>query len=134
MMRHKKRRTAPEGVKLLLLGTLYMALSFFLFAIAFSFIAYSMPDPLSYIGIFSIISLMASAAVSGFIEGRIGRAKGVAYALLSSLFFSLLALLGGLIMGGGAVPVGCIINYLLYIALATLFSLIGVRTRGKRAR
>ena len=134
MAKYKRRAEAPHGVKLLLLGTLSMAITFSALSLIFSFIAYTTVDPLSFLGIFGIAALMITAAATGFSEARLGGEGAFLTTVLSSLLFVLLLLLIGLISGGGAVPIGCIINYLCFLALASLSALLGKKIRDGRGR
>ena len=133
MAKRKKRKEAPTGVKLLLLGTLIMTVIFLALSLLFSFIAYTTADPLYFIGLLSIAALMITAAASGFLEARLGEGS-VLTPFLSSLLFVLIMLLIGLIASGGAVPLGCIINYASFVALATLSALLGKKSLEKSRR
>ena len=132
MAKRRKRGEAPHGVKLLLLGTLFMAITFSLISLLFSFIAYTTVDPLSFLGIFGIAALMITAVSSGFLEARLGGDGSFLTAVLSSLLFVLLLLLIGLLSCGGSVPIGCIINYLCFVAVASLSALLGKKSRDGR--
>ncbi|MBQ7363437.1 MAG: TIGR04086 family membrane protein [Clostridia bacterium] len=133
MTRHSKRHEAPGGVAFMLLGTLASALLTAVLTFIFSFISYSTKNPDSTVGIFSIIALILTAAVTGFTVSRLKGEGGVLIATLSSLLFTLILLLIGLIAGGGSLPLGCIINYLCFIAVSALAAVLG-RRRGRRVR
>ena len=133
MTRHKKRREAPSGAVTMLLGTLASAILTATLSLIFSFIAYSMANPDGVIGIFSIASLLITGALTGFLLSRSRDEGGILLAVLSSLLFSLILLLIGLIACGGTLPPGCIISYLCFIAVSALAAFLG-KKRGRRRR
>ncbi len=132
MSRHIKKREAPSGITVMLAGTLASFIITAALSFIFSFIAYSMPDPDGSVGIFSIASLIIAAAAVGFSVSKIRGDGGVILAVLSALLFTLILLLAGLIAGGGALSLGCIINYLCHIAVSALAAVLGRRRRKVR--
>ena len=133
MSRHKKRREAPGSITVMLLGVLASAILTALLSFIFSFIALSMANPDGAVGIFSIAALIITAAITGFTLSRVKGEGGVLLSTLSALLFTLILLLIGLIASGGALPLGCIINYVCFIAVSAISSLLG-RRRGRTRR
>ncbi len=132
MKRHKKRHEAPSGATAMLIGTLASAIITAVLSLIFSFVAYNMSNPDGVIGIFSLAALLIAGAAVGFILSRAYGRGGILIAALSSLLFSLILLLIGLIAGGGALPLPCIINYLSFIAVSTLAAFLGKKREKHR--
>jgi putative membrane protein (TIGR04086 family) len=130
MARHKHKEKA-SGLTVLLIGTLAEGATLVLMSLLFSFFSYSMSDPLAITGLCSILSLVITAAVGGVVISRVKGDGGMAISVLSALLLCLILLLIGLIITGGELPLGCIISYLCYIAIAALSGFLG-RKRNRR--
>ena len=92
-----------------------------------------MENPTAMTGIFSLASLLLTAALMGFIISKLKGDGGMLISVLSSLLFCLILLTVGLIGTGGKLPLFIPINYLCYMGVAALFAFLG-KKREKRGR
>ena len=90
-------------------------------------------DPISSIGVMSIIIIILGAVISGVTLTRIFSDYGMQTAIFSSLLLSLLALIIGLIMGGGGVNLKLPLNVLIYVLCSILTAYLA-RPRAKRRK
>ena len=120
MTKHKHQVKDKSRFKALILGTVGQTLAFFIISFLLSILAYMTKDPLGLIGIISVSALVLTALISGFVISYRDGQGGVITAVLSSLLFTLIMLLSGFITGGGKMPLSCLINYIIYIAVTTL--------------
>ena len=90
-------------------------------------------DPISSIGVMSIIIIILGAVISGVTLTRIFSDYGMQTAIFSSLLLSLLALIIGLIMGGGGVNLKLSLNVLIYVLCSILTAYLA-RPRAKRRK
>ncbi len=102
-------------------------------SLASAAIAYSSDDPTGKIGIYSLVSLIISAAACGFGVSRFKGEGGIAMAALVALSISLLMMTLGAILGGGRLGGSAVMNYLCYFGVAVIFSVLG-KKREKRHR
>ena len=96
-----------------------------------SAISYCTADPLSLVKPLSVAAIIIGAAAAAFISAK---RFGAGSAIISSLIFTLIMLTVGIISGGGKINVGALINYVCYMATATLFSYLAAREPKKRIR
>lgn len=98
-------------------------------------IAGSLDDPGKVIGLFSLGSLLVSAAVSGVVSSRIKGEGGLKFAILVALAVVLIMLLINVIVCSGKVSGGSFMNYGCYMGVAALSAFLGrKRDRHKRHR
>lgn len=98
-------------------------------------IAVSLDDPSKVTGLFSLGSLLISAAVSGVLSSRIKGDGGVKFAILVALAVVLIMLLVNVIVCSGKVSGGSFMNYGCYMGVAALSAFLGrKRDRHKRHR
>ena len=90
-------------------------------------------DPTAKLGIFSLIAMLISAAISGVITTRVAGDGGTRFALLVALAVVLIMLLINVICYGGKVSGGAFMNYGCYLSVAALCAFIGKKT-GRRPR
>ncbi len=130
-----KRRTLSDMPRplMLLVGSGLALGILLLFTIALGLYAATTADPTALTGVMGLIALLGSGAVSAFINRRIFGEAGLMIALLSALLLSLLLLGIGLIASGGSLPPRCPVNYLCYMGVSLLSSLLG-KPREKRRR
>ena len=133
MTRHKRNENI-SSLTVLLLGTLASGIIFTVLSLAFAFILFSFKDPASLVPIASMIALLVTGAILGFAIPKVKNDGGIVIALLSSLLFTLILLMIGLIVGKGEVSVTVFINYICFIAISFLFSLLGRRKHSRRKR
>lgn len=98
-------------------------------------IAHLNADPTSLIGVMTLVSVVASAAVSGVIITRTCGEEGVKISTLSALLIALIMMLIGLISNRGALPTSGIMNYICYLLTSIFFAVVGrVRVGAKKHR
>ncbi len=115
--RFKESRGSIDILKAVLSAILSLALSTFVF----SLIAYFLEDPLSAIGLFSLLSLLSSAAVHCLIAERVLSLERLA-AIVGGVGCALISALAALIIGGGSVQPTVFVGYGAYIGCVLLFS------------
>ena len=131
MYREKRKKESGKGRFFLIslaisLGVLILT------SLVMSLVAYASPDPTGNIGLYSLISLLLSAAVSGFIiSGRYGERR-IAMTALISLATVLILIIFGMVASGGRLGLGALMNYLSYFGVAVLISLFSKGRQGKR--
>ena len=134
-MHREKRKIHVSGGGKFFLISLALSLGILLVtSLVMSAIAYSSPDPTGKIGIYSLVSLIVSAAVSGFLISRLSGSGSVGMAALTSLATVLVLILFGAIASGGKLGVSALMNYLCYFGVALLFSLFGKKRERRHRR
>ena len=126
----KKRTKEYRLLGVVAVGLIYAVFTYALCAALFSAVAYMFSSPGRYLGIFSMLSLFFSGAVTGI---TVARKKGdvrVFAALLSSLAVTLL-LLGVSLIAKGGISGAVIINCVIFTFSAIVFS---IAYREKRVR
>ena len=99
----------------------------------FSAICFSMADPTPYTAIFSLAALVSSAAISGYAVSKTNKEGSLFHSLLCAFPISATLIILSLTVKGGA-PISSLINALIYIASALLFSSVAKRRAKKRRR
>ena len=115
----------------MLLGTAFAFLCYFILTLIFSAVSYFTADPLGFVGIGALAALFGSAVISSAVITRLRGEGGFLTAILTSLLFSLIQLLIGLIVSKGELSLGVFINYICYMAISALTALISGRKRKK---
>lgn len=118
----------------ILISLLRSVLVFLAMSVIGALIVYFQTDPLGAADIASLVVLLLSGAVSGFLNARMTREGKLAVVGLSSLAFCLGLLLIGLIATGGGATLRVFLNYLCYIGVSLLFGWLGSREISKRRR
>lgn len=130
-----KRRKKELGLSALLaIGASASALSVFAVAFALAVISSLTNDPTSLTGAFSLLALVIAGAVSGFLISRLNGDGGVLVSILSSVISTSVMILAGLIIKKGALPLGAVLNLLVFLAVSIVFSLLGKRRTKKHKR
>ena len=81
-------------------------------------IAYASPDPTGVVGIYSLVALIVSAAISGALTARLASEGRVRLAALTSLTVVMVMLLTAVIVGGGTPKLSSLMNYLCYLGVS----------------
>lgn len=123
----QRSRLAEIGLSLLRAVIVFLALS-----VIGALIVYFQADPLRIADVASLVILLLSAAVSGFLNAKLTGEGKLAVVVLSSLTFCLVLLLIGLVATGGGVTLRVFLNYLCYIGIALFFGWLGKRETKKR--
>ncbi len=133
MKKHKFRNNGNKGLRALLIGVLLTFVIYTALVLLMSFAAYATSDPTGKIKLFSLIALMLSCVISGFINGN--RYKNKATPVACSVIFSLVMLIVGIIHKGGAPTLGSIINCILCVAITAISAKITVsRQNGRKIK
>ena len=95
-------------------------------------IAMANEDPTGKIGLFSLISLLLSAMISGLLTARLNIDKKLGFSLTVALGVALLMLLAGVIVSAGRMSGGAFMNLGCYFGLFALSAYLGGRKSGHR--
>ena len=126
----KNRRTSLQAApKSLLLTILVSALITVLVSFIFAVIANSGENSTSSLGVYSLISLLISAAVGGLFSTRI---CGFKIVVLSALSMILLMLIFAFIVCGGKVTLGAFMNYGCYFGAYVAMGYLGKKRERRR--
>ena len=106
----------------------------FILSLISAMIVISLDDPTAKLGIFSLVTMLLSAAVGGFFSSKIRGGMSLGYSALVSLSVVLVMLLMNVIMSGGQVSLGAFMNYGCYMGTYMLCALIIKNTANGRRR
>ena len=101
-------------------------------SVIFAIIANSLDDPTGKLGIFSLLAMLISAAVSGYLCSRIKGEGGVGFAALVALALLLIMLLINVIICSGKISFAAFMNYICYFGVASLSALLGGKGKGHK--
>lgn len=87
-------------------------------------------DPTALTGAFSLVALILSGAISGFVTSRVNGDGGALVGILASVIAASLILIVGLIWKRGLLNLGAALNILSFVGVSSVFSMLGK----KRAR
>ena len=91
-------------------------------------------DPTSLTGALSLVTLLLSGAVSGFITSKANGEGGALVGTLSSVIAAALVLVIGLVCKAGRLNLGVFLNLIAFICTSVLSSLLGKKLVKKRRR
>ena len=91
-------------------------------------------DPTSLIGIFSLLSLIISAALSGFANAKLNPTEKISFPLTVCLAVTMTMLFTGVILSKGHMSLGSLMNYLCYFGIYALLSYFGAKGGRKHKR
>lgn len=103
-------------------------------SLLFAVIATFMRDPTGSIQLLSLISLVISALINGFLVAKIKPKASIGLYIGFSLVCILIMLTICLISCGGKVPASAFMNYCCYLGISTFTSLITAKKGGKRKK
>ena len=125
------KRTGGGGImKTFLLCFAISVLLILLLTLISALIAGGLEDPGKAIGLFSLGSMLISAAASGVFSSRIKGEGGLKFATLVALAVVLTMLLINVIICGGKVSGGSFMNYGCYMGVASLSAFLGRKRVG----
>ena len=132
MKKHNKKEKSFPALLMIGAGVSLasVALISFVTAIASSFTK----DPTSLTGAMSLISLLLAGVISAVISSRQNEDAGVLIATLSAVISAILMLAVGLIMKGGLVPFGTLINHTAFVGISALTAALAKRRPKRRRR
>ena len=131
-MKKYMKRELPFPL-LLLIGAGVMIGAVAVCALIFAAFSSLSPDPTSLTGALSLSALLIAGAVASFALTRIFK-SGAPLAIISAAIAGALMCVVGLIIGGGSVSYGVFLNYLAFVCVSALFSILATKTGGKRRR
>ena len=131
MRKHKRKELGLTA--LMLLGAAFALAVIVAVSFVLSIISSMTKDPTSLIGAFSLIALILSGAISGFVTSKVNGDGGVLIAALSSVISAFAILAIGLIWKGGAIKLSVPLNLIVFIAVSVIASLLG-KKRPKRSK
>ena len=131
MKKHKRKELGLTA--LCMIGSLFslatIAITSFILAIISAFTK----DPTALTGAFSLLTLLLSGALSGFVTSKARGDGGGLIGIISALIATGLILLVGLVWKGEFLPIGAIINAFAYLGISVIFSILGQK-KLKRSR
>ena len=128
----KRHRLGESLGREVLRGVIISLLTLILLTMLGGFIVYMQDDPLSAMGIVSLIVLPVSGAVSGYLISRLAGEKKMTVALLSALAVCFIMLAVGMILTGGGITWQVPLNYACYVGAFLLAARLGKRERRRR--
>ena len=130
-----KRKAKVGGVaRPFLLGILAQAALLPALSLILALISTLTNNPTSLIGILAIGALLSSGGIYGFASAKLRGDGSVPFSLLSSLFFSLLVILFGLVFSGGEMKISVLIGQVIYVLTSLLFSALGNMKKKRKIR
>ena len=132
MKKHKRKELGLTA--LLAIGALASVATVFAMALLLALISSLTKDPTSLTGAFSLLALALAGAVSGFVISRLNGDGGTLVGVLSVVIATAVMIIVGLIWKGGLLPLGALLNMLVFLAVGIISSLLGKRNSKKRTR
>lgn len=132
MKKHKRIELSPAV--LIAIGTISSIASVAVMALILAVISSLTKDPTSLIGAFSLLALVLAGAVSGFLISRLVGDGGSLVSMLSIAIATALMLIVGLIWKGGLLPLGTLLNLLVFLAVGIIASKLGNKRPRKKRR
>ena len=132
-MKKHKRKELGLGA-LLVIGTVASVGAVFVMAFILALISSMTKDPTSLTGAFSLLALLLAGAVSGFVISRVNGEGGKLIGILSSVIATVVMMIVGLIRKGGFLPLGALLNFLAFLAVGVISSILGKKRARKRRR
>ena len=130
MRKFKVSNSKAGKISSLLAGVLVFVLIFALCSTLAAILALRAESPMDAASVYSLASVVVSAALGGFILCKIKGEGGVKHSLIcASLSTALLLILGMII--GGLPGISSLINYVSFIGTASVFAFLG-RKRERR--
>ncbi len=125
-MSKRKALRGRTSARILLFNFLYSAGILLAFSLVCTFLVGLLENPTASLGLYSLVTLLLSALVSGFIARR--NAGSLGAALLSLLLTVIAMMLVGVIISGGKLTLSALMNYLCYFGAG----LVGAAMKRKR--
>ena len=130
MKKHKRKELGLAPLSLI--GTAIALGSISVISLALAMLSALTNNPTALIGAFSLLALLTSGTLSGFITSRISGDGGKLVSTVSSLISAAIMLLIGMIWRGGALPIGSLINVAAFIGVSVVFAILGGKRKRKR--
>ena len=132
-MKHHKRKefTFPAAI---LLGAGFALCAVAATAFLLAAVAYFTNDPTAMTGAFSLLSLLIAGAVSGFVTSRVNGEGGSLIGAVSAIVAATLMLAIGLVWERGLLPIGVVLNLIVFIIASSASSLLGKKRKKHKVR
>lgn len=129
----KGKRTVGDGILHKFLVCLAISiLVILLLSMISAIILGTLDDPTSLVGLFSLGSMLISAAISGVVCSRLKGDGGLSFATLVALAMVLVMLLINVILCGGRVSGGAFMNYGCYMGVSALSAFLSRKRIGHK--
>ena len=132
-MKHRNGNFQIGKIGQIALTTLYSLAVMLALTLILSALSLLGQNPLSTLGIMTIVIIAGSGAICGVSLSRVFKENGIQMTVLSSLFLSLIILAVGLILGGGKISLKLPLNILIYL-LCSIISAYLARPKGRKRR
>ena len=132
MKKHKRKELGLTS--LILLGAGFALATVTATAFLLALISSFTKNPTALTGILSLIALLLSGAISGYVTSRVNGEGGSLIGILSAVICVFLITVVGLIWKGGALNLGMPLNLLAFIGVSVLFSILGSKRLKKKHR
>lgn len=106
------------GWRIYLTGLLVEAITLVLSSLVAAALAYASSDSTRVVGMYSLASLIISAAIGGVLTARLAGEGGVRIVALASLTVVMVMLLCAVIVGGGSPRLSALMNYICYLGVS----------------
>ena len=133
MFKVKRHKMTRAGGKIYLVGVSLSAVLLVLLSFIVAIIAASVKNPTSMIGILALFALTVSGAISGFVTSKIKGEGGFGIAALAALTVTMLIMLLGIILCGGKLSGGTLMNCACYMGISSFSGFIA-KNRPKKRR
>ena len=130
-----KRKAKGSGIaRPFLFGILFEAVLLPSISFLLALISTLTSNPTSLEGIFAIAALLFSGGIYGFTVSKLKGEGGILFTFLCALFFSLLLIIVGIIISGGALNISVLVGQVIYLLSALLFSALGGIKKKRKIR
>ena len=132
-MKHRNENFKIGKIGQIALTALYSLAVMLVLTLILSALSLLGTNPLSTLGIMTIVIIAGSAAICGVSLSWVFKEDGTQMTVLSSLLLSLIILAVGLILGGGKISLKLPLNILIYVLCSTISAYL-TRPKGKKRR
>ena len=133
MSKRRKFSENKNGARRFFLEVLLSIAAIILSSFVMAIIANGSKNSTANLALYALLSLLISAALSGFFISRLRTDGGVKWALLAAVAVVLLMSGGAMIICKGKIAPASIMNYLSYLGVCLIFTYLG-RKKEKRPR
>ncbi len=133
MKKHHGRKFKAGTFTMTLFGVGICFLSFLILTLIGSLVLMLTKNPALYTVPAFFAVFLTSAAISAFINAKLS-GNGISGALISGGMFVIMLFIVSLIAEGGKVGFGVIVNYVCYMLVTAMFTLLAKQKKAKRRR
>lgn len=132
MLKVKKFAGPNKKIAAFMRGIIISVAMLLAVSLILSIVTEASSDPSAVMGIYSLLSIILSAALSGITVSTVSGEHGIKISALCALMIVLIMMLTGTIVNGGGLPTRGLMNYLCYFAIYLFSALLG--KPGKKRR